>query len=142
MSDFLSQYWPHLATVGAVLTPLIPTLIKRTISDKNLLGKVEEVKVVAEKLSQKELNIAKNIANITNTTDKMKADMEIMKQGVECQMKQVSDQLLGFQKEDIYQKMLNGLDRIDHLNQILDAKDTQIEHMATVIKDIKKKIGD
>ena len=142
MMQFINTYLPEIATVSAIAVPVIPLLIKRTISDKNLIGKVTEVKEVADKLSAKELALTKDIQNIANTTDKMKQDVEIMKHGVSDEMKKVSDQLLGFQQDDVYQKMLLGLSQLDEMQLIIKNNEDLIQSQAQTIKDIKKKIGE
>jgi hypothetical protein len=140
MMQFINQYLPEIATVSAIAVPVIPLLIKRKISDSNLLAKVTEVKDVADKLSQKELALTKNIQNITHTTEQMKNDVEIMKNGVTDEMAKVSDQLLGFQQGDMYQKMLLGLSQLDEMQLIIKNNEELIQSQAQTIKDIKKKL--
>jgi len=142
MIQFINQYLPEIATVSAIAVPVIPLLIKRTISDKNLISKVTEVKEVADKLSAKEFALSKDIQNITNSTHQMKQDVEVMKNGVNEEMAKVSEQLLGFQQGDMYQKMLNGLSQLDEMQLIIHSNEELIKSQAQTIKDIKKKLGD
>jgi hypothetical protein len=141
MMDFINQYLPELATVGAIVVPMVPLLIKRTVNDKNLVEKVTEVKIVAEKLSNKEALLTKEVQSITNTTQNIKVEVDRMKKGVDEEMKKVSEQLLGFQEGDLYQKMLNGLGSLDKIEQTIENQKALIESQAATIKEMRKKLG-
>lgn len=141
MMDFINQYLPQIATVSAVLVPMVPLALKRTISDKNLLGKVDQVKAVAEKLSAKEISLTKDVSMLANATQNMKVEIDHIGTGVKDEMAKVSEQLLGFQQGDMYQKMLNGLGTLEKMEAIIKSNEALIQQQAATIKEIKKKLG-
>jgi len=57
-------------------------------------------------------------------------------------MKNVSDNVLAFQQDEIYQKMINGLGSLDEIQKTIALKDQLIEKQAQVIKEIHQKLGE
>ena len=153
MMQFISQYLPQIATVGAILTPLIPTMIVKAVSDKKAITtfesiktesntRLDEIKALAESLRQRDESISRDVSFMQNMTNTFKGEIEHIKMGVQSEMKNVSDNVLAFQQDEIYQKMINGLGSLDEIQKTIALKDQLIEKQAQVIKEIHQKLGE
>jgi hypothetical protein len=141
MIQFIETYAPWIISVVVILGPQIPALISRSVSDKNLLNVFSNVKEVAKDISFKETDISKAIASINQITSVLKDEIDKMEMKVGTEIQRINETVLAFQEGEIYQKMLNGLSQLDELAELLKNKDTTIEQLGQVIKDIKKKLG-
>lgn len=142
MIELIEQYAPWIITVVAILSPQIPAWITRAVSDRNLLKTFEDVKDLASNVKIKEADILKAISTVSNVTQSLKNEIDKMSLKVNDEISRINDTILEFTDSEIYQKMLLGLDQLDELKELLKNKDTTIEQLGQVIKDIKKKLGD
>lgn len=142
MIEIITQYAPWIITVVAVLGPQIPAWIKRSVNDKNLLKTFKDVKDLASNVKIKEADILKAISTVSNVTQSLKNEIDKMSLKVNDEISRINDTILKFTDSEIYQKMLLGLNQLDELKELLKNKDTTIEQLGQVIKDIKKKLGD
>ena len=153
MIDQIIQYLPQgLVTLGAVAVPMIPAFITKAVTDKKAITTFEsikaesktqltEIKDLAVSLKQKEETFTRDISQMKNMTETFKTQIDRIEIGVDRKMKEVSDQVLSFQKDDVYQKMLNGLSQLDQMQKAMILKDELIEKQAQVIKEIHQKLG-
>lgn len=142
MIEIITQYAPWIITVVAVLGPQIPAWITRAVNDRNLLKTFEDVKDLASNIKIKEADILKAMSTVSNVTQSLKNEIDIMSLKVNDEISRINDTILEFTDSEIYQKMLLGLNQLDELKELLKNKDTTIEQLGQVIKDIKKKLGD
>lgn len=142
MIEIITQYAPWIITVVAVLGPQIPAWITRAVNDRNLLKTFEDVKDLASNIKIKESDILKAMSTVSNVTQSLKNEIDIMSLKVNDEISRINDTILEFTDSEIYQKMLLGLNQLDELKELLKNKDTTIEQLGQVIKDIKKKLGD
>ena len=142
MIEIITQYAPWIITVVAVLGPQIPAWITRSVNDKNLLKTFEDVKDLASNVKIKESDILKAMTTVSNVTQSLKNEIDKMSLKVNDEISRINDTILEFTDSEIYQKMLLGLNQLDELKELLKNKDTTIEQLGQVIKDIKKKLGD
>lgn len=153
MIDQIITYLPQaVATLGAVAVPMIPAFIMKAVSDKKAITTFEgfkqasstqltEIKTLAESLKAKEEVIMKDVSSMKNLTETFDSKISKIDGLVESKMKEVSDKVLAFQNDEIYQKMLNGLSQLDEMQNTMRLKDELIEKQAQVIKEIHKKLG-
>lgn len=154
MIDQIIQYLPQaLTTLGAVAVPMVPAFIMKAVSDKKAITTFEgikkesskeltEIKELAETLKKKEQNIEDNVSKMKGMMEGVKGEVQIMKSGVESEMKNVSESVLSFQKDDLYQKMLSGLGQLDDLHKTLESQNNTIQRQAKELKEIHKKLGE
>lgn len=142
MIEIITQYAPWIITVVAVLGPQIPAWVIRAVNDKKLLNTFEDVKDLASNVKIKESDILKAMSTVSNVTQSLKNEIDIMSLKVNDEISRINDTILEFTDSEIYQKMLLGLNQLDELKELLKNKDTTIEQLGQVIKDIKKKLGD
>ena len=152
MIDFLNQYAPFIVTGLGVIAPILPTMIVKAVNDRKAITTFEgiktestaqltKIKELAETLKKKEQNIEDNISKMKGMMEGVKGEVQIMKSGIESEMKNVSESVLSFQKDDLYQKMLSGLSQLDEMQNVMRIKDELIEKQAQTIKEIHKKLG-
>lgn len=153
MIDFLNQYAPFIVTGLGVIAPILPTMIVKAVNDRKAITTFEgiktestaqltKIKELAETLKKKEQNIEDNISKMKGMMEGVKGEVQIMKSGIESEMKNVSESVLSFQKDDLYQKMLSGLSQLDEMQNVMRIKDELIEKQAQTIKEIHKKLGE
>ena len=119
-----------------------PVTIRRAVNDKNLLKTFEDVKDLASNVKIKEADILKAMSAVVNVTQSLKNEIDKMSLKVNDEISRINDTILEFTDSEIYQKMLLGLNQLDEFKELLKNKDTTIEQLGQVIKDIKKKLGD
>lgn len=153
MIDFLNQYAPFIVTGLGIVGPILPTMIVKAVNDRKAITTFEgiktestaqltKIKELAETLKKKEQNIEDNISKMKGMMEGVKGEVQIMKSGIESEMKNVSESVLSFQKDDLYQKMLSGLSQLDEMQNVMRIKDELIEKQAQTIKEIHKKLGE
>lgn len=153
MVDFLTQYAPFIVTGVGVITPILPTMIVKAVQDKKAIAtfesiklesreKLDEIKGLAEAVKERETLITKEVSEVRNMTSNFKGQIDRIETSVDQKMKEVSDSVLAFQNDEIYQKMLNGLGQLDEIQQTMRLKDELIEKQAQVIKEIHKRLGE
>jgi hypothetical protein len=153
MIDFLTQYAPPIIQTGAILAPILPTVIVKAVNDKKAITtfetmkaqsntKLDEVRVLVQSLREKEQAMVQEISKIKNTTDTFKGQIDRIESSVDQKMTEVSRSVLAFKEDDLYQKMLTGLEEMKEMKQTMILKDDLIERQAQVIKEIHKKLGE
>jgi hypothetical protein len=154
MIDQIIQYLPQaVATLTAVAIPMVPAFIMKAVSDKKAITTFEsiktesstqltEIKALTESLRQRDESISRDVSFMQNMTNTFKGEIEHIKIGVQSEMKNVSDNVLAFQQDEIYQKMINGLGSLDEIQKTIALKDQLIEKQAQVIKEIHQKLGE
>ena len=141
MIELIQTYAPWIITVVVILGPQVPAWITRAVSDKNLVKIFGDVKEIASNVKIKESAILQAITTVSNVTNNLKSEIDKMSLRVNDEITRINDTILEFTGSEIYQKMLQGLDQLDELALLLKNKDTTIEQLGEVIKDIKKKLG-
>ena len=143
MIDQIIQYLPQaMVTITAVAVPMVPAFIMKAVSDKKAITTFEDIKATAESLKQKEINISENVAKMNNLAETINSKVDRIESDIECKMQDVSSSVLGFQQDEIYQKMLNGLSQLDEMQNTMKLKDELIEKQAQTIKEIHKRLGE
>jgi len=153
MFDQIIQYLPQaVATLGAVAVPMIPAFIMKAVSDKKAIKtfegikktsstELQEIKTIAENLKAKEQLITQEVASVKNLTQTFDGKIANIEGLVDKKMQEVSDSVLSFQKDDVYQKMLSSLSQLDDLHKTIDSQASIIQRQAQELKEIKKKLG-
>ena len=154
MVEQIIQYLPQaLTTLGAVAVPMIPAFIMKAVSDKKAITtfegikktsstELQEIKTIADNLKAKEQLITQEVASVKNLTQTFDGKIANIEGLVDKKMQEVSDSVLAFQKDDVYQKMLSGLSKLDEMQNVMRIKDELIEKQAQTIKEINKKLGE
>ncbi|HPG43232.1 MAG TPA: hypothetical protein PLJ98_05425 [Acholeplasmataceae bacterium] len=153
MVEQIIQYLPQaLTTLGAVAVPMIPAFIMKAVSDKKAITtfegikktsstELQEIKTIADNLKAKEQLITQEVASVKNLTQTFDGKIANIEGLVDKKMQEVSDSVLAFQKDDVYQKMLAGLSQLDDLHKTIDSQANTIQRQAQELKEIKKKLG-
>ncbi len=142
MIQFIETYAPHIITVIVILAPTLRTLAIRVVSDKNILKQFENVKETVENFRFKEADITTAISKVDMVAKSLKNEIDKMNLKVNVEIERINETVLEFQNSEVVTKMLLGLSQLDELAQLIKNKDTTIEQLGQVIKDIKKKLGD
>lgn len=142
MIQFIEKYAPHIITVIVILAPTLRTLAIRVVSDKNILKQFENVKETVENFRFKEADITTAISKVDMVAKSLKNEIDKMNFKVNVEIERINETVLEFQNSEVVTKMLLGLSQLDELAQLIKNKDTTIEQLGQVIKDIKKKLGD
>ena len=153
MIDQIIQYLPQgLVTLGAVAVPMIPAFITKAIADKKAIttfegikkessSQLSEIKTLAESLKQKEQIITQDVSKVKNMVQDIKAQNDGFEVKVDQKMDEIKNQVLAFQNDDLYQKMLSGLGQLDDLHKTIESQASTIQRQAQELKEIKKKLG-
>ena len=142
MIQFIETYAPHIITTIVILAPTLRTLAIRVVSDKNILKQFENVKETVENFRFKEADITTAISKVDMVAKSLKNEIDKMNLKVNVEIERINETVLEFQNSEVVTKMLLGLSQLDELAQLIKNKDTTIEQLGQVIKDIKKKLGD
>ena len=142
MIQFIEKYAPHILTVIVILAPTLRTLAIRVVSDKNNLKQFENVKETVENFRFNEADITTAISKVDIVAKSLKNEIDKMNFKVNVEIERINETVLEFQNSEVVTKMLLGLSQLDELAQLIKNKDTTIEQLGQVIKDIKKKLGD
>ena len=152
MTEFITQYAPFIVTGLGVITPLLPTMIVKAVQDRKAIKTFESIKVesstqlteiksLAESLKQKEQIITQDVSKVKNMVQDIKAQNDGFEVKVDQKMDEIKTQVLAFQNDDLYQKMLSGLGQLDDLHKTIDSQASTIQRQAQELKEIKKKLG-
>ena len=153
MIEQITQYLPQvLATLTGVAIPLIPTMVMKAVSDRKAITtfegikqtastELQQIKTIAENLKAKEQLITQEVASVKTMTQTFDGKITKLETTVDQKMQEVSDKVLAFQQDDVYQKMLNGLSELKDMKQAMEIKDQLIEKQAQIIKEIHQKLG-
>ena len=152
MTEFITQYAPFIVTGLGVITPLLPTMIVKAVQDRKAITTFEsiktesssqltEIKSLAESLKQKEQIITQDVSKLKNMVQDIKTQNDGFEVKVDQKMDDIKNQLLAFQNDDLYQKMLSGLSQLDDLHKTIESQASTIQRQAQELKEIKKKLG-
>lgn len=141
MIEFLEQYAPQIATFIGIVATVSPFLRQRIVQDKNIMKVFGNIKDMASKVGLKEIDITESLARVKQIADNLKDNIDHMEKKVNDKIAELDQTLINFQESDVFQKMLNGLNQLDQLKQMLENKDTTIQELGIVIKEIRKKLG-
>ena len=152
MTEFITQYAPFIVTGLGVITPLLPTMIVKAVQDRKAITTFEsiktesstqltEIKSLAESLKQKEQIITQDVSKVKNMVQDIKAQNDGFEVKVDQKMDEIKNQVLAFQQDDLYQKMLSGLSQLDDLHKTIESQASTIQRQAQELKEIKKKLG-
>ena len=152
MTEFITQYAPFIVTGLGVITPLLPTMIVKAVQDRKAITTFEsikkesstqltEIKSLAESLKQKEQIITQDVSKVKNMVQDIKAQNDGFEVKVDQKMDEIKNQVLAFQNDDLYQKMLSGLSQLDDLHKTIESQASTIQRQAQELKEIKKKLG-
>ena len=135
MNELINQYMPEIMVVLAVLTPLMPTVIMRVISDKRLQNTFSNFKVsgalsveAAQKLAQ-EVTGLKQLYETMMTNNQ---ELEHVKLIVAGTVSKFMDA-----KESVDQ----ALELMKIATEQLRQKDLTIQYLHQELKDIRSKLG-
>lgn len=138
MWNFLETYAPQIALFVAIVGPALPLIRKRLLSDKNLLKIFGDVKELASKVEFKEFDIKQALIKVDTVQDNIQRKLDDYQLMFDNKMIKVDQAITNFMDSDLYQKMLNGLAQVDQLVALLESKDTTIQELGSVIKDMNK----
>ena len=153
MIDQIIEYLPQaLTTLGAVAVPMIPAFVMKAVNDKKAIttfegikkessSQLSEIKTLAESLKQKEQIITNDVSKVKNMVQDIKAQNDGFEVKVDQKMDEIKNQVLAFQNDDLYQKMLSGLGQLDDLHKTIESQASTIQRQAQELKEIKKKLG-
>lgn len=141
MIEFLEQYAPQIATFIGIVATVSPFLRQRIVQDKNIMKVFGNIKDMASKVGLKEIEITESLARVKQIADNLKDNIDHMEKKVNDKIAELDQTLINFQESDVFKKMLNGLNQLDQLKQMLENKDTTIQELGIVIKEIRKKLG-
>ena len=153
MIDQIIAYLPQaITTLGAVAVPMIPAFVMKAVNDKKAIttfegikkessSQLSEIKTLAESLKQKEQNITNDVSKVKNMVQDIKAQNDGFEVKVDQKMDEIKNQVLAFQNDDLYQKMLSGLSQLDDLHKTIESQASTIQRQAQELKEIKKKLG-
>lgn len=135
MNELINQYMPEIMVVLAVLTPLMPTVIMRVISDKRLQNTFSNFKVsgalsveAASKLAQ-EVNALKQLyESITKNNQELEHAKLIVAGTVSKFM-------------DAKESLDEALNEMRIATEQLRQKDLTIQYLHQELKDIRSKLG-
>lgn len=135
MNELINQYMPEIMVVLAVLTPLMPTVIMRVISDKRLQNTFSNFKVsgalsvdAASKLAQEVMALAQNMDFIKSLV----YELESIK---------VDYSAIGSRFMDAKESVDEALELMKIATEQLRQKDLTIQYLHQELKDIRSKLG-
>ena len=135
MIDLINTYMPEIMVVLAVLTPLMPTIIMRVISDKRLQATFSNFKVsgalsveAASKLTQEVLALAQNTQFIKNLVGEMES--------IKMDYAGIASKFM-----DAKESVDQALELMKIATEQLRQKDLTIQYLHQELKDIRSKLG-
>jgi hypothetical protein len=135
MIDLINTYMPEIMVVLAVLTPLMPTIIMRVLSDKRLQDTFSNFKVsgalsveAASKLTQEVLALEQNTQFVKNLV----GEMEDIKMDYAA---------IGSKFMDAKESVDQALELMKIATEQLRQKDLTIQYLHQELKDIRSKLG-
>jgi hypothetical protein len=135
MIDLINTYMPEIMVVLAVLTPLMPTIIMRVLSDKRLQDTFSNFKVsgalsveAASKLTQEVLALEQNTQFVKNLV----GEMEDIKKDYAA---------IGSKFMDAKESVDQALELMKIATEQLRQKDLTIQYLHQELKDIRSKLG-
>ena len=135
MIDLINKYMPEIMVVLAVLTPLMPTIIMRVLSDKRLQDTFSNFKVsgalsvdAASKLTQEVLALAQNTEFIKNLVGEMES--------IKMDYAGIASKFM-----DAKESVDQALELMKIATEQLRQKDLTIQYLHQELKDIRSKLG-
>ena len=135
MNELINQYMPEIMVVLAVLTPLMPTVIMRVISDKRLQNTFSNFKVsgalsvdAANKLAQEVMALAQNMTFIKNLVGEMES--------IKMDYAGIASKFM-----DAKESVDEALELMKIATEQLRQKDLTIQYLHQELKDIRSKLG-
>jgi 16S rRNA G966 N2-methylase RsmD len=135
MIDLINTYMPEIMVVLAVLTPLMPTIIMRVLSDKRLQDTFSNFKVsgalsveAASKLTQEVLALEQNTQFVKNLV----GEMEDIKKDYAA---------IGSKFMDAKESVDQALELMKIATEQLRQKDLTIQYLHQELKHIRSKLG-
>ena len=135
MIDLINKYMPEIMVVLAVLTPLMPTIIMRVLSDKRLQDTFSNFKVsgalsveAASKLTQEVLALSQSMQFVKNLV----GEMEDIKMDYAA---------IGSKFMDAKESVDEALEMMKIATEQLRQKDLTIQYLHQELKDIRSKLG-
>lgn len=135
MNELINQYMPEIMVVLAVLTPLMPTIIMRVISDKRLQNTFSNFKVsgalsvdAANKLAQEVMALAQNMTFIKNLVGEMES--------IKMDYAGIASKFM-----DAKESVDEALELMKIATEQLRQKDLTIQYLHQELKDIRSKLG-
>lgn len=135
MIDLINTYMREIMVVLAVLTPLMPTIIMRVISDKRLQATFSNFKVsgalsveAAQKLAQEVLALAQNTEFIKNLVGEMES--------IKMDYAGIASKFM-----DAKESVDQALELMKIATEQLRQKDLTIQYLHQELKDIRSKLG-
>ncbi len=133
MMEFITTYSSEIITIASILIAITPSIIKRTISDKKLIQKFGDVSAWAKNLNTKELNIKQTLNALNGLQNRIEAE-------VKAEIENVKNAVNEFKEDETYQKILDGLSKLNDLQEIIKEKDNLIESYRTELKLVNKRL--
>ena len=133
MMEFITTYSSEIITIASILIAITPSIIKRTISDKKLIQKFGDVSAWAKNLNTKELNINQTLNALNGLQNRIEAE-------VKAEIENVKNAVNEFKEDETYQKILDGLSKLNDLQEIIKEKDNLIESYQTELKLVNKRL--
>lgn len=135
MNELINQYMPEIMVVLAVLTPLMPTVIMRVISDKRLQNTFSNFKVsgalsvdAASKLAQEVMALSQNMDFIKNLIGEMES--------IKMDYAGIASRFM-----DAKESVDEALELMKIATEQLRQKDLTIQYLHQELKDIRSKLG-
>lgn len=135
MKELINQFLPEIMVVLAILTPLLPTIIMRIISDKRLQNTFSNFKVsgalsvdAASKLSQEVVALVQSTTNIKNLVGEIE-NTKLIVAGTVSKFMEAKESLD------------EALEMMKIATEQLRQKDLTIQYLHQELKDIRSKLG-
>lgn len=135
MIDLINTYMPEIMVVLAVLTPLMPTIIMRVISDKRLQATFSNFKVSGALSVEAAQKLAQEVTGLKQLYD----SMVIKNQELEHVKVVVAGTVSKFM--DAKESLDEALEAIKIATEQLRQKDLTIQYLHQELKDIRSKLG-
>lgn len=140
MIEFINTYASEIVTIGSILIAITPAFIKRTISDKKLIKKFGDISVFAKDLDSQKLGIVESINTLNGLQNRIEKNVQKINEDIKGEIQEIKGAVLEFQNEELYQKMLNGLSKLNDLQELIKEKDNLIESYRTELKLVNKRL--
>lgn len=135
MTELINEYLPNILTVLAILSPLLPTMIIKVITDKRLQATFSNFKVSGALSVEAAQKLAQEVTGLKQLYD----SMLIKNQELEHVKVVVAGTVSKFMEAK--ESLDEALEAIKIATEQLRQKDLTIQYLHQELKDIRSKLG-
>ena len=139
MFEFIETNISQIAVVFAILGPLTPIIRKRIVSDKHMMKVFGDIKELSSKVKFKATDINDALKKIDMVQKNFQVRIDNFQNQIDDRMKIIDQSITNFTDSELYQRMLNGLEQLNNLDQLLENKNSTIQELGETIKSINQK---